>query len=66
MPSNLIPVTILNGFHTMPELVLRATSKALQASSNGTEPKLGSGRANGIAPVSPPTPPDMRFSASGG
>ena len=26
----------------------------------------GSGRADGIAPVSPPTPPDMRFSASGG
>jgi hypothetical protein len=25
-----------------------------------------SGRADGIAPVSPPTPPDMRFSASGG
>lgn len=42
MPSNLIPVTILNGFHTMPELVLRATSKALQASSNGTEPKFHS------------------------
>jgi hypothetical protein len=25
-----------------------------------------SGRANGVAPVSPPTPPDVRFSASGG
>ena len=25
-----------------------------------------SGRADGITPVSPPTPPDMRFSASGG
>jgi bifunctional NMN adenylyltransferase/nudix hydrolase len=26
----------------------------------------GSGRANGIAPASPPTPSDMQFSASGG
>jgi len=26
----------------------------------------GSGRGNGIAPVAPPTPPDMRSSASGG
>ncbi|HLP98610.1 MAG TPA: hypothetical protein VK149_09215, partial [Sideroxyarcus sp.] len=25
-----------------------------------------SGGSNGIAPVTPPTPPDMRFSASGG
>jgi hypothetical protein len=28
--------------------------------------QLGSGRGDGIAPVTPPTPPDMRFSASGG
>lgn len=26
----------------------------------------GSGRSNGIAPATPPTPPDVRFSASGG
>jgi hypothetical protein len=26
----------------------------------------GSGRGDGIAPVTPPTPPDMPFSASGG
>jgi len=35
-----------------------------QTTLNGEQP--GSGRADGIAPVSPPTPPDMRFSASGG
>ena len=28
--------------------------------------KPGSGRADGIAPVSPPTPPYVRFSAYGG
>jgi putative SOS response-associated peptidase YedK len=38
-----------------------------QAGKGGKTPFLiRSGRADGIAPVSPPTPPDKRFSASGG
>ena len=33
---------------------------------NGTWLSGRSGRGDGIAPVTPPTPPDMPFSASGG
>ena len=42
---------------------MKARSKT---AATGTPKQHGSGRGNGIAPVTPPTPPDMRSSASGG
>ena len=40
--------------------------RALRAALADHGQEFRSGRGNGIAPVTPPTPPDMRSSASGG
>jgi len=46
--------------------LIKRVTIVLAEPPNVTQIQPGSGRGNGIAPVTPPTPPDMRFSASGG
>ncbi len=48
--------------HLLPANARDRSQKAIGAEAQ----PVGSGRGDGIAPVTPPTPPDMRFSASGG
>src|SRR5713226_4538429 len=70
-PTVCLPVSLL-GNQRREALYMRtdsadpSTAASLQSFRRSNKTPAGSGRVPGIAPRHPPTPPDVRFSASGG